>query len=232
MADTLHNSLTNHATDGSLHNLHLPGYSVADLTALNAISTGSAGDLAFVQSSGSYYARSVGGAWQAMGGGATKSVVKAAITVSAASDLIDNSTVTVSGSYAGTGDNTKDNNTGTYWEGNGVNATCKWDFGSAKLFANFSLWSSNQGGDYTTTFTVAGSNNDSDYTTFLTVSSAMTLGSWQSWSFDAQTWRYIKFTGTGALYPVINEAEVPQLFVYVNGLVAGMVVKLYDIVCF
>lgn len=72
MADSLHNALTNDASNGALHNLHLPGYSVADVSAMNAITTGSAGDLAFVQSSGSYYAYS-GSAWQAMGSGAVSS---------------------------------------------------------------------------------------------------------------------------------------------------------------
>lgn len=72
MADSLHNALTNHVTDGSLHNLHLPGYNVASITAMGSITTGSMGDLCFVQSSGSYYAYT-GSAWLplSMGGGTT-----------------------------------------------------------------------------------------------------------------------------------------------------------------
>jgi len=50
-----HDTLTNDVANASLKLLHLPGYSVATVSAMNAISTAAAGDSCFVQANDSYY---------------------------------------------------------------------------------------------------------------------------------------------------------------------------------
>lgn len=50
-----HATLTSDVSNASLKLLHLPGYNVATVSAMNAISTGSAGDICYVQASGAYY---------------------------------------------------------------------------------------------------------------------------------------------------------------------------------
>ncbi len=52
---SIHRNLTNDSSDVTLHQLHLPGYTVTTATARDAISTMNAGELAYVQASGLYY---------------------------------------------------------------------------------------------------------------------------------------------------------------------------------
>lgn len=59
-----HDTLTNDTANPTLKLLHIPGYSVANASAMVAITTGSAGDICYVQDSGAYYTYN-GTAWLA-----------------------------------------------------------------------------------------------------------------------------------------------------------------------
>lgn len=59
-----HAALTSDVSNATLKLLHLPGYNVATVSAMNAISTGSAGDICYVQANNAYYTYN-GTAWLA-----------------------------------------------------------------------------------------------------------------------------------------------------------------------